>query len=68
MENDYQIDGIQISRFQQFMSNFVAKKATLKMMRYENDFQGVLLPTFQLREQRRKIACNAPNLSRRRNG
>ena len=30
------------------MSNFVAKKATLKMMRYENDFQGVLLPTFQL--------------------
>lgn len=25
------------------------------MMRYENDFQGVLLPTFQLREQRRKI-------------
>ena len=30
MENDYQIDGIRISRFQQFMSNFVAKKATLK--------------------------------------
>ena len=30
MENDYQIDGIQISLFQQFMSNFVAKKATLK--------------------------------------
>ena len=26
------------------------------MMRYENDFQGVLLPTFQLREQRMKIA------------
>ena len=25
MENDYQIDGIQTSRFQQFMSNFVAK-------------------------------------------
>ena len=31
MENDYQIDGIQISRFQQFMSNFVGKKATIKI-------------------------------------
>ena len=30
MENDYQLDGIQISRFQQFMSNFVAKKETIK--------------------------------------
>ena len=30
MENDYQIDGMQIFCFQQLMSNFVAKKATLK--------------------------------------
>ena len=30
MENDYLIDGIQISRFQQLLLNFVAKKATLK--------------------------------------
>ena len=30
MENDYQINSMQNFRFQQFMSNFVAKKATLK--------------------------------------
>ena len=47
MENDYQIDGMQNFRFQELMSNFVAKSYT-KMMRYENNFQGILLPTFQL--------------------
>ena len=55
MENNYQINGIQIFRFQQFMLNFVAEKLP-KMVHYENDFQGILLPTFQLREQRMKIA------------
>ena len=48
MENDYQIDGMQNFRFQELMSKLCSQKATLKMMRYENDFQGILLPTFQL--------------------
>ena len=38
------------------------------MVHYENDFQGILLPTFQLREQRKKIVRNALNVPRTRNG
>ena len=37
-------------------------------MQYENELQGLLLPTLELREQRGKVARHASSLSGRRDG
>ena len=48
MENDYQIDGMQKLSFSRTYVELCSQKSYTKMMRYENNFQGILLPTFQL--------------------